>query len=71
MRIFILGSVVLRFVSVSAFLCISVYWFWIAFTDSEVAERGGFWFALFPLGLALISYVLFGWMVKWGKEHER
>lgn len=52
-------AIFLGIVITSAFVGTAIYWFWLAVTDHEVANRGGFLFALAPLGLAAASFLIF------------
>lgn len=52
-------AIFLGIVTTSAFVGTAIYWFWLAATDHEVANRGGFLFALAPLALAAASFLIF------------
>lgn len=70
-RLFKIFSILLGVIGVIAFTGTAIYWFWIALTNEEVAERGGYWYVLAPLALAVISFFVFRAMARWADRRSK
>jgi hypothetical protein len=70
-KLFRRSSIVVGGVLVVGFSAFAIHWLWLSLTDSRIAQRGGFLYALIPLALAAISFIWARAIARWARRMDQ
>lgn len=65
MKFFRIWTLAIGVALVSGFTATAVYWLWLTLSDQRVYARGGIYFVLGALAMALGSYLAFRAFLRW------